>query len=260
MRPARFAAPSSCSARSWSSPHPWAGAASTPGPGQGPDASRGWVPPLDREVADLDVLAPFDPPERDWRSGAPGRRPRAETVRFPRPRRGLVSAPGPSRGATWSSVLLHDDGLDLPRTRDGVARRARDVRVRARHGARPRRAPRGAAAPPRACTGACDAASATSTRCVLLGDRPPIVLLPLGRPARAGRAGRTTAAPRRTTGQRQARRERLLERGAQPLSSSVRVALRRRERGVPEDLLHAAQVRAPARSWAALCRRSWGAT
>ncbi len=160
---------------------PVAGAASTPGPAQGA-ASRGWVPPLDREVADLGVLAPFDPPEHDWLPGHRGvdlAAAPAETVRSPAP--GVVSFTGPVAGRDVV-VVLHDDGLrtSLEPVTASVGRGERVTSgsvlgtVQAAESA---------------------AGSHCAATCVhwgvrrgeryldplaLLGDRPPIVLLPLG--------------------------------------------------------------------------------
>ncbi len=74
-------------------------------------ASTGWVAPLDRAPDALGVLAPFDPPEHDWLPGhrgvdlaaSPG-----EPVRSPAP--GVVTFAGPVAGRDVL-VVTHDDGL-----------------------------------------------------------------------------------------------------------------------------------------------------
>ncbi|WP_322785530.1 murein hydrolase activator EnvC family protein, partial [Cellulosimicrobium cellulans] len=160
---------------------PAAGAATAPDAGQGA-ASSGWVPPLDRGLDRLGVLAPFDPPEHDWLPGHRGvdlAAAPAETVRSPAP--GVVSFTGPVAGRDVV-VVLHDDGLrtSLEPVTASVGRGARVTSgsvlgtVQAAESA---------------------AASHCAATCVhwgvrrgeryldplaLLGDRPPIVLLPLG--------------------------------------------------------------------------------
>lgn len=160
---------------------PVAGAATAPDAGSGA-ASTGWVPPLDRDVADLGVLAPFDPPERDWLPGHRGvdlAAAPAETVLSPAP--GVVSFTGPVAGRDVV-VVLHDDGLrtSLEPVTASVGRGERVTSgsvlgtVQAAESA---------------------AGSHCAATCVhwgvrrgeryldplaLLGDRPPIVLLPLG--------------------------------------------------------------------------------
>lgn len=160
---------------------PVAGAATAPDAGSGA-ASTGWVPPLDRDVADLGVLAPFDPPEHDWLPGHRGvdlAAAPAETVLSPAP--GVVSFTGPVAGRDVV-VVLHDDGL-----------RTSLEPVTASVG-------RGERVAPGSVLGTVQRAeSARGSHCAatcvhwgvrrgeryldplaLLGDRPPIVLLPLG--------------------------------------------------------------------------------
>ncbi|MEV8029647.1 murein hydrolase activator EnvC family protein [Cellulosimicrobium funkei] len=160
---------------------PVAGAATTPDTGQGA-ATGGWVPPLDRSLDRLGVLAPFDPPEHDWLPGHRGvdlAAAPAETVRSPAP--GVVSFTGPVAGRDVV-VVLHDDGLrtSLEPVTASVGRGERVTSgsvlgtVQAAESA---------------------AGSHCAATCVhwgvrrgeryldplaLLGDRPPIVLLPLG--------------------------------------------------------------------------------
>ncbi|WP_340698424.1 M23 family metallopeptidase [Cellulosimicrobium funkei] len=160
---------------------PVAGAAAPPDAGHGA-ATGGWVPPLDRSLDRLGVLAPFDPPEHDWLPGHRGvdlAAAPAETVRSPAP--GVVSFTGPVAGRDVV-VVLHDDGL-----------RTSLEPVTASVG-------RGERVTSGAVLGTVQAAeSATGSHCAaacvhwgvrrgeryldplaLLGDRPPIVLLPLG--------------------------------------------------------------------------------
>lgn len=160
---------------------PVAGAATPPDAGQGA-ATGGWVPPLDRSLDRLGVLAPFDPPEHDWLPGHRGvdlAAAPAETVRSPAP--GVVSFTGPVAGR-GVVVVLHDDGLrtSLEPVTASVERGERVTSgsvlgtVQAAESA---------------------AGSHCAATCVhwgvrrgeryldplaLLGDRPPIVLLPLG--------------------------------------------------------------------------------
>ena len=159
---------------------PVAGAASAPGPGQGA-ASSGGGPPHDPAVGGRGVLAPGGPPAHARR---PGRRggdlaaAPAETVRSPAP--GVVSFTGPVAGRDVV-VVLHDDGLrtSLEPVTASVGRGERVTSgsvlgtVQAAESA---------------------AGSHCAATCVhwgvrrgeryldplaLLGDRPPIVLLPL---------------------------------------------------------------------------------
>ncbi|QJW37112.1 M23 family metallopeptidase [Cellulosimicrobium protaetiae] len=147
-------------------------------------ATAAWVPPLDLAPDDLEVLAPFDPPEQDWLPGHRGvdlaATPGAP-VRSPAP--GVVTFAGPVAGR-GVVVVTHDDGLRTslePVT--GVV-------------------PRGSRVAAGAVVGTLQASQdALGSHCpgtcvhwgvrrgdryvdplALLGDRPPIVLLPLGEP------------------------------------------------------------------------------
>jgi murein DD-endopeptidase MepM/ murein hydrolase activator NlpD len=76
-----------------------------------PTATTGWVPPLDRPPDALGVLVPFDPPEHDWLPGHRGVDLAAgagEAVRSPAP--GVVTFSGPVAGRDVV-VVTHDDGL-----------------------------------------------------------------------------------------------------------------------------------------------------
>lgn len=87
------------------------GAAGAPITSDAVVATGAWVPPLDRTLDGLGVLAPFDPPAQDWLPGhrgvdlaaSPG-----EAVRAPYA--GVVTFAGPVAGR-GVVVILHDDGL-----------------------------------------------------------------------------------------------------------------------------------------------------
>ncbi|OLT46863.1 hypothetical protein BJF88_04450 [Cellulosimicrobium sp. CUA-896] len=80
-------------------------------PGRLREDPAGWVPPLERPDDALGVLAPFDPPAQDWLAGHRGVDLAAtpgEVVRSPAP--GVVTFAGPVAGRDVL-VVLHDDGL-----------------------------------------------------------------------------------------------------------------------------------------------------
>lgn len=165
------------------------GSASASGSGSGASTrvvASAWVPPLDRPLDALGVLAPFDPPAQDWLPGHRG----VDLAASPgevvlSPSAGVVTFAGPVAGRDVL-VVLHDDGLRTS-LEPVTATVARGTRV-------------GAGSP----VGTVELAhgGATASRhgghcadtCVhwgvrrgetyldplgLLGDRPPIVLLPL---------------------------------------------------------------------------------
>lgn len=149
--------------------------------------ATGWVPPLDRAPDDLRVLAPFDAPAQDWLPGHRGvdlAASSGEVVRSPAA--GVVTFAGPVAGRDVL-VVLHDDGLRTslepvtatvaPGTRVaagtavGTVERRPDGTTSAHHGGH--------------CADACvHWGVRRGDRYVdplgLLGDRPPVVLLPLG--------------------------------------------------------------------------------
>ncbi|WP_435735585.1 M23 family metallopeptidase [Cellulosimicrobium sp. PMB13] len=161
-------------------PVPGAGAAPAPG-------AAVWVPPLDRTLDALDVLAPFDPPAQDWLPGhrgvdlaaSPG-----EAVRAPSA--GVVTFAGPVAGR-GVVVISHDDGL-----RTSLEPVVTDVRPGMRVatgevvGATEVPGEGGATASQHGghCAGTCvhwgvRRGERYVDPLALLGDRPPIVLLPL---------------------------------------------------------------------------------
>ncbi|MCB7137689.1 murein hydrolase activator EnvC family protein [Cellulosimicrobium marinum] len=145
-----------------------------------------WLPPLDRPAGALGVVAPFDAPAQDWLPGhrgvdlaaAPGERVRS-------PAAGVVTFAGPVAGRDVV-VVLHDGGLRTS---------LEPVTGTVRPGTRvDRGAPVGTVqAPPGTPTSSAHGGHCAGV-CVhwgvrrgeryldplgLLGDRPPIVLLPL---------------------------------------------------------------------------------
>ncbi|MDF9878083.1 M23 family metallopeptidase [Cellulosimicrobium cellulans] len=163
-----------------------AASATTGGSGEVPSAaSPGWVPPLDRALETLGVLAPFDPPLQDWLPGHRGvdlAAAAGEPVLAPAP--GVVTFAGPVAGRDVV-VVTHDDGLRT--SLEPVTSSApRGTRVAAGDVVGTVQGSDGAAV-----------ASHCAATCVhwgvrrgeryvdplaLLGERPPIVLLPLGAP------------------------------------------------------------------------------
>ncbi|WP_141390310.1 M23 family metallopeptidase [Cellulosimicrobium cellulans] len=165
---------------------PPAASATTDGSGEVTSAaSPGWVPPLDRTLEALGVLAPFDPPLQDWLPGHRGvdlAAAAGEPVLAPAP--GVVTFTGPVAGRDVV-VVTHDDGLRTslePVT--GSAPRGTRVAAGDVVGT-----VQGSDGEP--------VASHCAATCVhwgvrrgqryvdplaLLGERPPIVLLPLGEP------------------------------------------------------------------------------
>ncbi|WP_336725664.1 M23 family metallopeptidase [Cellulosimicrobium cellulans] len=148
-------------------------------------ASADWVPPLDRAPDALGVLAPFDPPLQSWLPGHRGvdlAATAGEPVLAPAP--GVVTFAGPVAGRDVV-VVTHDDGLrtSLEPVTGTVPRGTRvapeDVvgTVQGSDG--------GAVASH--CAGACvhwgvRRGERYVDPLALLGERPPIVLLPLGEP------------------------------------------------------------------------------
>jgi murein DD-endopeptidase MepM/ murein hydrolase activator NlpD len=150
-------------------------------------AVAGWVPPLDRAPDALGVLAPFDPPAHDWLPGHRGVDLAAdpgEVVRSPAP--GVVTFAGPVAGRDVL-VVLHDDGLRTslepvtatlaPGSRVGAGTPVGSVEV----------APEGTTSTHHGghCADVCvhwgvRRGDRYIDPLALLGDRPPIVLLPLG--------------------------------------------------------------------------------
>lgn len=145
------------------------------------------MPPLDRTLDALDVLAPFDPPAQDWLPGhrgvdlaaSPG-----EAVRAPSA--GVVTFAGPVAGR-GVVVISHDDGL-----RTSLEPVVTDVRPGMRVttgevvGATEVPGEGGATAVQHGghCAGTCvhwgvRRGERYVDPLALLGDRPPIVLLPL---------------------------------------------------------------------------------
>jgi murein DD-endopeptidase MepM/ murein hydrolase activator NlpD len=163
------------------------GAGAAPGAVREERAADGWVPPLDRPPDALGVLAPFDPPAHDWLPGHRGVDLAAgpgEAARSPSP--GVVTFAGPVAGRDVL-VVLHDDGLrtSLEPVTATVARGTRvgagtvvgTVEV----------VPGGATSSPHGghCAAVCvhwgvRRGERYLDPLALLGDRPPIVLLPLG--------------------------------------------------------------------------------
>jgi len=151
-----------------------------------PASDAAWVPPLDRALDALGVLAPFDPPAQDWLAGhrgvdlaaAPG-----EVVRSPAP--GVVTFAGPVAGRDVL-VVLHDDGLrtSLEPVAGTVAAGTRVARGgvvgTVQDAGEPRASGHGGH-----CAGTCvhwgvRRGERYVDPLALLGERPPIVLLPLG--------------------------------------------------------------------------------
>ncbi|MBN0041427.1 M23 family metallopeptidase [Cellulosimicrobium cellulans] len=148
-------------------------------------ASPGWVPPLDRAPDALGVLAPFDPPLQDWLPGHRGvdlAAAAGEPVLAPAP--GVVTFAGPVAGR-GVVVVTHDDGLRTS-LEPVTASAPRGTRVAAGDVVGTVQVPDGVAV-----------ASHCADTCVhwgvrrgdryvdplaMLGERPPIVLLPLGEP------------------------------------------------------------------------------
>lgn len=148
-------------------------------------ASPGWVPPLDRALETLGVLAPFDPPVQDWLPGHRGV-DLAATAGEPvlAPAAGVVTFAGPVAGRDVV-VVMHDDGLRTslePVT--GTA--PRGTRVAAEDVVGTVQGSDGAAVASH-CAGACvhwgvRRGERYVDPLALLGERPPIVLLPLREP------------------------------------------------------------------------------
>ncbi|MFE6235305.1 M23 family metallopeptidase [Cellulosimicrobium sp. NPDC057862] len=162
---------------------PVASAAPGGSPEGAPVASPGWVPPLDRAPGALGVLAPFDPPLHDWLPGHRGvdlAAAAGEPVLSPAD--GVVTFAGPVAGRDVV-VVTHDDGLRTslePVT--PVAARGTDVAAGSVLGTV--QAPEDGAVASH-CAGTCvhwgvRRAERYVDPLALLGERPPIVLLPLG--------------------------------------------------------------------------------
>jgi murein DD-endopeptidase MepM/ murein hydrolase activator NlpD len=146
--------------------------------------AAGWVLPLERGPGDLGVLAPFDPPEHDWLAGHRG----VDLAASPgelvlSPAAGVVTFAGPVAGRAVL-VVAHDDGLRTslepvvgsvePGTRVGAGAAVgtvQDAAVDGVHGGH--------------CAAVCvhwgvRRGERYVDPLALLGERPPVVLLPLG--------------------------------------------------------------------------------
>ncbi|MBD5788190.1 M23 family metallopeptidase [Cellulosimicrobium terreum] len=150
-----------------------------PGPGSSTSTSTGWLPPVGR-LGDLDVLDPFDPPVQNWLPGHRGvdlAAGASEVVRSPAD--GVVTFAGPVAGRDVV-VVTHDDGLRTslePVTADV----GRGSRVAA--GGVVGVVQSGAGGHTARCTTTCVHWGVRRGETYvdplgLLGDRPPIVLLP----------------------------------------------------------------------------------
>jgi len=148
-------------------------------------ASPGWVPPLDRAPDALGVLAPFDPPLQDWLPGHRGvdlAAAAGEPVLAPAP--GVVTFAGPVAGR-GVVVVTHDDGLRTSRE-PVTASAPRGTRVAAGDVVGTVQVPDGVAVASH-CADACvhwgvRRGDRYVDPLAMLGERPPIVLLPLGEP------------------------------------------------------------------------------
>lgn len=163
----------------------------TASPGRQPgDASAagspGWVPPLDRAPDAPGVLAPFDPPLHDWLPGHRGvdlAAQAGELVLSPAP--GVVTFAGPVAGREVV-VVTHDDGLRT--SLEPVSATApRGTRVAAGSALGVVQGPGDGGAVASHCAGTCvhwgvRRGDRYVDPLALLGERPPIVLLPLGEP------------------------------------------------------------------------------
>jgi murein DD-endopeptidase MepM/ murein hydrolase activator NlpD len=149
-------------------------------------ASPGWVPPLDRAPDALGVLAPFDPPLHDWLPGHRGVDLAAgtgENVLAPAP--GVVTFAGPVAGRDVV-VVTHDDGLRTS-LEPVTAVAPRGTRVAAGSVVGTVQGPADGGAVAGHCAGTCvhwgvRRGERYVDPLALLGERPPIVLLPLGEP------------------------------------------------------------------------------
>ncbi|MGM7421846.1 M23 family metallopeptidase [Cellulosimicrobium sp. ES-005] len=149
-------------------------------------ASPGWVPPLDRAPDALGVLVPFDPPLHDWLPGHRGVDLAAgtgESVLAPAP--GVVTFTGPVAGRDVV-VVTHDDGLRTS-LEPVTAVAPRGTRVAAGSVLGTVQGPGGGGAIASHCAATCvhwgvRRGERYVDPLALLGERPPIVLLPLGEP------------------------------------------------------------------------------
>lgn len=145
-----------------------------------------WVPPLDRPLDALGVLAPFDPPAQDWLPGHRG----VDLAASPgevvlSPSAGVVTFAGPVAGRDVL-VVLHDDGLRTS-LEPVTATVARGTRVGAGSRVGTVELAHGGATASRHGGHCADTCVHWGVRrgetyldpLGLLGDRPPIVLLPL---------------------------------------------------------------------------------
>ncbi|UKJ64450.1 M23 family metallopeptidase [Cellulosimicrobium cellulans] len=158
-----------------------------PGGGLAPAsaASPGWVPPLDRALETLGVLAPYDPPLQSWLPGHRGvdlAAAAGEPVLAPAP--GVVTFTGPVAGRDVV-VVTHDDGLRT--SLEPVTGSApRGTRVAAGDVVGTVQDSDGAAVVSHCAATCVHWGVRRGERYVdplaLLGERPPIVLLPLGEP------------------------------------------------------------------------------
>jgi len=180
VRPARAAVAAAAVALALLGP----AAVAAPGPVAGAEPHAGigaWVPPLDRSLDDLGVIAPFDPPEHDWLPGHRGvdlDAAAGEPVRSPAP--GVVTFAGPVAGRDVL-VVTHDDGLRTS-LEPVTATVPRGTHVASGGVVGTVQVADGTVASH--CAGACvhwgvRRGERYVDPLALLGDRPPIVLLPL---------------------------------------------------------------------------------
>jgi len=149
-----------------------------------PPSGTVWVPPLDRLPDALGVLAPFDPPEHDWLPGHRGvdlAATTGEVVRSPAP--GVVTFAGPVAGRDVL-VVTHDDGLRTS-LEPVSGSTARGARVAAGSVVGTVQATGGDGVHGGHCAAVCvhwgvRRGERYVDPLALLGDRAPIVLLPLG--------------------------------------------------------------------------------
>ena len=149
-------------------------------------ASPDWAPPLDRAPDALGVLAPFDPPPQSWLPGHRGvdlAAAAGEPVLAPAP--GVVTFAGPVAGRDVV-VVTHDDGLRT--SLEPVSATApRGTRVAAGSAVGVVQGSGDGGAVASHCAGACvhwgvRRGERYVDPLALLGERPAIVLLPLGEP------------------------------------------------------------------------------
>ena len=162
-------------------------ASATPGgsPEVASAAPSGWVPPLDRAPDALGVLAPFDPPLQNWLPGHRGvdlAAAAGEPVRAPSA--GVVTFAGPV-AARDVVVVTHDDGLRTS-LEPVIGTAPRGTRVAAGDVVGTVQGSDGEAVASH-CAGACvhwgvRRGERYVDPLALLGERPAIVLLPLGEP------------------------------------------------------------------------------